>query len=28
VAYNSQKVGEGDWRPQEHDQALDLMISA
>ena len=28
VAYNSQKVGEGDWRPQEHDQALDLIISA
>ena len=28
VAYNSQKVTEGDWSPQEHDQALDLIISA
>jgi 5,10-methenyltetrahydrofolate synthetase len=28
VAYNSQKVSADDWCPQEHDQALDLIISA
>ncbi len=28
VAYNSQKVTANDWCPQEHDQALDLIISA
>jgi 5,10-methenyltetrahydrofolate synthetase len=28
VAYNTQKVNEGDWHPQEHDEALDLIISA
>lgn len=28
VAYKTQKVDEGDWRPQPHDESLDLIISA